>query len=62
MPRFIGSESSPSSAVEKIVIRAKKIIGIVSSASAAPGDSGLTWENRIALATDEEMRAAVGQM
>ena len=62
MPRFIGSESSPSSAVEKIVIRAKKVIGIVSSASAAPGDSGLTWENRIALATDEEMRAAVGPM
>jgi hypothetical protein len=62
MPRFIGNESSAISAVEKIVICARRMVGVVSSASATPGDSGLAWENRIALATDEEMRVAVGNI
>ena len=61
IPHFIGNkpDGNPS---KNVVVRSKGILGVVSSTGAVPTQSTLTWQERIALATDEEMHSAVGSL
>jgi hypothetical protein len=43
-------------------VLAKGIIGVQSTATAIPDDTGLTWENRVRLASDIEMKLAAGEV
>ena len=61
LPRFRADESLEGNPAQEVMIRAQALHGVASERSARPGEFGLSWAARVALASDEEMLGALGE-
>jgi hypothetical protein len=60
IPQFDEKDSLVGNMMKRVMIQALRVVGVASTASASRAEWGLTWKDRTALATDEDMQSAAG--
>ncbi|WP_242394268.1 hypothetical protein [Anaeromyxobacter oryzisoli] len=59
LPRFRDDDSMEEEPAQTVTIKARALRGVRSEGAAMPGECGVSWSERVRLATDEELIAAL---